>query len=151
MAGYVFTIDVLGNEEIESKLRAMGGRAILAEPAMHAIVHVLQDSEVALWSRGRSWESNAAATIARKGRNDPLVRSGALRRSLTEDRDPNQLVEINPDSVKFGSKLWYGHFALGTTKQPKREVIKLRVSDRARIGEIVRQWILHGEGFAGLA
>lgn len=152
MAGYEFTIDVLGNEEIEKKLLAMGGRVVLAEPAMHAIVNVFRDSEQAIFARGRSWAPNAAATIARKGRSDPLVRSGALRRSLTEANDPNQLVEITPSSVKFGSKLWYAHFALGTTQQPKREVMKLRASDRARISGIVREWILHGdEGFAGLA
>lgn len=141
---YELDIQVLGDEELERKLRSMGDRAILAAPALEEVVDVFRESERALWSRGRSWASNAAATIRNKGRNQPLVRTGALRRSLTEENDPNQVVEIGNDSVRFGSKLWYGHFAVGTEKQPKREVIKLRVEDRARIHDIVREWVLFG-------
>lgn len=141
---YELDIQLFGEEELQRKLLAMGDRAIMATPALEEIVDVLRDSEQALWSRGRSWPSNAAATIRNKGRNEPLVRSGALRSSLTEENDPNQLVEIGNDRVRFGSKLWYGHFALGTTQQPKREVIKLRPVDRVRIHDIVRDWILHG-------
>lgn len=149
MAGYVLEIDVLGDERIERRLREMGDRAILAEPAMHEIVHVLVDSEEALWSRGRSWAPNAPTTQERKGRNDPLVASGALRRSLTELGDPNQLVEIGHDSLKFGSKLWYAHFALGTKKQPKRDAVRLRPQDRLKIREIVLAWVLEGQEGVG--
>lgn len=150
MAGYVLEIDVLGDERIERRLREMGDRAILAEPAMHEIVDVLIESEDALWSRGRSWAPNAPTTQERKGRNDPLVASGALRRSLTEHNAPGQLVEIEHDSLKFGSKLWYAHFALGTSHQPKRDAVRLRPQDRIKIREIILAWLLEGHEGVGL-
>lgn len=150
MAGYVLEIDVLGDERITRSLTEMGSRAILAEPAMHEIVNVLIDSEQALWSRGRSWAPNAPVTQERKGRNDPLKDTGALGRSLTELHDPNQLVEIGHDSLKFGSKLWYAHFALGTKKQPKRDAVRLRPQDRIKIREIVLAWVLSGHEGVGL-
>jgi hypothetical protein len=145
MPAYELEIDVLGDEQIKQHLREMGDRALFAEPALEEVVGVLRDSERAIFSRGRSWAPNAPSTIERKGRNDPLHWTGALERSLTEEGDDNELKEIGPDSLRWGSKLWYAHFALGTKKQPKREVVKLRVQDRARIVGILREWILHGE------
>jgi hypothetical protein len=68
---------------------------------------------------------------------------------LTSDSHPDQLVEIERDSVRFGTKLWYGHFALGTEDQPKREVVNLRPVDRVRIHDIVRDWILRGDSIGG--
>jgi hypothetical protein len=81
------------------------------------------------------------------------VNTGALERSLTEEHDENQVVDIGHDSLRFGTSLWYAHFALGTegagashsTSQPKRDVVKLRASDRVEINETIREWILHGE------
>lgn len=145
MAGYELDIRVLGGPEVEARLREMGNRAILTEPALLKILDVFRESERALFSRGRSWAPNAGPTIARKGRNDPLVMTGALEKSLTEAGDPNQLVEMNPDYLKFGSKLWYAHFAIGTKHQPARTVVKLRPTDRAQTIAILREWILHGE------
>lgn len=144
MAGYQLDLEVHGADKIAHDLRAMGDRAIMAAPAMQEVVDVFRQSERALWSRGRSWAPNAPATVAHKGRNDPLVRSGRLRASLTEEFNSAQIAEVGPDSAKFGTKLWYGHFALGTKNQPKREVINLRAVDRAQIREIVRDWVLHG-------
>jgi phage gpG-like protein len=144
MAGYHLDLKVLGADEIAHDLRAMGDRAIMAAPAMEEIVDVFRESERALWTRGRSWAPNAPATVAHKGRNSPLVRSGRLKASLTEEYNRDQIVEVTPDSAKFGTKLWYAHFALGTDNQPKREVIKLRASDRIQIREIIREWVLYG-------
>lgn len=144
MPGYDLEIEVLGDEAIRKHLAEMGERALFAEPALEAVVGVFRDSERAIFSRGRSWAPNAPATVERKGRNDPLKWTGALERSLTEEHDPNELKEIGPDSLRWGSKLWYAHFALGTKKQPKREVVKLRSSDRVRVVGILREWILHG-------
>lgn len=149
---YQLDIDVLGDEEVVSKLRAMGDRAIFAEPALREVLGVFRDSEEALWSRGRSWAPNAPATVLKKGRNDPLRNTGALEASFTEEGDPNQIAEATHDTAKFGSSLWYAHFALGThgagashsTSQPKRDVVKIRATDRVKIQAILREWILHG-------
>lgn len=149
---YQLDIEVLGDEEVVQRLRAMGDRALFAEPALHEVLGVFRDSEEALWARGRSWEPNAAATVLKKGRNDPLRNTGALESSFTEEGDPNQIAEVTHDSVRFGSSLWYAHFALGTkgagashsTSQPKRDVVKIRASDRVKINAILREWILHG-------
>lgn len=144
MAGYDLQIDVIGDEAIAKHLAEMGDRALFAEPALEEVVGILRDSERAIFSRGRSWAPNAPATVARKGRNDPLKWTGALERSLTEANDPGELKEIGPDSLRWGSKLWYAHFALGTENQPRREVVKLRAADRVRIIGVLREWILHG-------
>jgi hypothetical protein len=149
MPTYDLDIQVLGAPEVEARLRKMGDRALLAEPALEKIVGVLRDSEVALFTRGRSWAPNAPATEAIKGRNDPLVRTGALERSLTEENDPNQIVRIEHDALTFGSSLWYAHFAIGTKHQPERKTFSLRQSDRGEIVAILREYILHGE--VGLA
>lgn len=145
MPAYELDIKVLGAPEVENKLRSMGDRAIMAEPAFERIIGVFRESERALFERGRSWAPNAPATVERKGRNDPLVQTGALEKSLTVEGDPGQLVDIGHDSVRFGSKLWYAHFAVGTKTQPKRKVVNLRATDRAQIVTILREWILHGE------
>lgn len=145
MPAYTLDIDVLGDEELGAKLRAMGDRAILAEPAFHEIVDVFRESEEALWSRGRSWTPNAPETVAKKGKNDPLVLTGALKASLTEKDDRNQLVVVENDTLRFGSKLWYAHFAIGTRNQPKRTLVRLRPQDRLRVSTIIREWVLHGD------
>lgn len=152
MAGfeYQLDIDLLGDEAVVTRLREMGERAVFAEPALEEVVGVLRDSERALWARGRSWAPNAPATVEAKGRNDPLRRTGALEKSLTEEHDSNQLIDIDHDSLRFGTKLWYAHFALGTkgagadhsTSQPKRDVVKLRAQDRTKIVGILREWIM---------
>lgn len=150
MPAYELEIDVLGDAAVQEKLKSMGDRALLCEPALHEIVNVLRESEVALWEHGHSWAPNAPSTVDRKGRNDPLRATGALGRSLMGKDDENQLVEIGEDSLRFGSKLWYAHFAVGTRTQPKRRLVNLRTTDRAKIMGIIREWILHGKVGAGV-
>src|SRR5215207_3953763 len=144
MSAYQLDVQVTGDEELERKLRGMGNRAIMAQPAMEEILDVFRSSERALWSRGRSCVPNAPGTVQTKGRNSPLRWTGRLERSLTEEGNPDQIAEATNDSARLGSKLWYAHFAVGTDHQPKREVVKLRVEDRARVSEIVRRWVLEG-------
>src|SRR5215469_398023 len=97
MPAYELDIQLLGDAEVEARLREMGNRALYCEPALDRIIGVFRESERALFQRGRSWAPNAPSTVARKGRNDPLVATGALERSLTVEDDPGTLIEKEPD------------------------------------------------------
>jgi hypothetical protein len=147
VAGPLLEIEVFGDESTRKHLLSMGRRMIFAEPALQEIAPVFAESEQALFSRGRSWAPNAPATIERKGRNDPLVRTGALERSLTEVAAPGAVRRFEDDVLFFGTNIWYAKMATSEHGNvPKRDVFKLRASDRAKIRGIVRHWVMHGTG-----
>lgn len=133
-------IKVEGLEDAEGRLTRLGQRAVMAAPAFAEIYEVMLESERALWARGIS-PPDAPITIERKGDATVLERTGALRRSLTATGAGGHIRELSGQALKFGSSLWYAHFALGTQHQPRRELIKLRPTDRAKIHVIIARWL----------
>jgi hypothetical protein len=144
MAAFELAISVEGDEKLDNLLQRCGYRAFNAEPALAQVLEVFRVSEDALWS-AKPWVANAPATLENKQSNEPLVRTGALERSLTQPDDKNQIVEITQSTLKFGTKLWYAHFALGTkTGEPKRDPIKIRAKDKRKVQDIIANWIVSG-------
>lgn len=143
MARFELGISIEGVERLDNQLRAVGMRAISAEPALREVLTVLHESEEALWQR-KPWKPNATATLENKSSTDPLIRTGALERSLTDLADDNAVVFVGPNTLRFGTKLWYAHFALGTVKQDKRELFKVRAIDKQEIQSIIGAWVANG-------
>lgn len=135
------SVTIEGDEKLDNKMRQMGYRAAQAEPALQQVLEVMYESERGLWE-DKPWAPNADATLENKSSTEALVRTGALERSLTVHGDPNAIVEITPSTLKFGTKLWYAHFALGTIKQPPRELFKFKAAQKRTIREIIGQYIV---------
>jgi hypothetical protein len=144
MAQFELGITIEGLDALDNQMRVAGYRAIAAEPALREILTVMHESEKALWE-SKPWPENATATLENKSSTEPLIRTGALERSLIELGDKNSLVEIGPATLKFGTKLWYAHFALGTVTEPKRDLFKLKAAHKREIQLILGNFIAHGK------
>ena len=121
MPAFELSISVEGEEKLDNLLRSAGYRAFNAEPALAHALDVFRESEEALWSK-KPWLPNAPATLENKMSNEPLVRTGAMERAFTDPGDDRQIAEVTASTLKFGVRLWYAHFALGTKSgEPKRE------------------------------
>jgi hypothetical protein len=143
MAQFELGISIEGDAALDNRLRSAGYRALNAEPALREVLTVLHESEESLWQR-KPWPQNATATLENKSSTEPLIRTGALERSLTSLGDDNAIAMITASTLKFGTKLWYAHFALGTTTEPKRQLFKVRAVDKREIQSIVGAFIANG-------
>jgi hypothetical protein len=144
MPAFELSISVEGDERLDNMLRQCGYRAFNAEPALNSILHRMVEAEEALFATS-PWVPNAEATVENKGGSEPLVRTGALRASLTNLGDKNMIAEVTDSTLKFGTRLWYAHFSLGTkTGEPERNPMKIKARDKRAIREIVLNWILEG-------
>lgn len=88
----------------------------------------------------------AGASTESRGAIKILDDTGALRRSLTQRGDPNQIVEILPLELSFGSNLPYSRYhQTGTSRMPRRR--PLEFTERARVDtvKILQRYILTGE------
>jgi phage gpG-like protein len=131
----------------------MGEHAKHAEPAFERIADFFArqvkgqfDSEGV--QGGDPWPDLSKNTIAKKSRSG--MSGGMLRatdhlfRSLTEGGSES-VREITPESLVWGSTVYYGRFHQdGTSRMPQRMILQLRAKDRARIARIMLLWIRQG-------
>lgn len=96
-------------------------------------------------SRGYGeWPALAASTLAQKAAHgfplDPLVRTGALRDSLTDPGTAGK--DRGPQHFSWGTDVEYAEYHQdGTDKMPQRKVLEIRVEDRQRLERDQVSWL----------
>ena len=140
--------EVHGEKKAALDLRALGVRASDVRPASRKLFRIFEGAETAQFASHRDWPPLADATLESKAAAgypaEILVRTGALRASLTKPRDSEAVREPHAGELEFGTRLPYAHFALGTERQPKRLLIKLRRSDEREIAKTLGTYITKG-------
>lgn len=96
-----------------------------------------------------TWAPLASSTLdskARAGEPDtPLVATGALYRSLTDELADDQIDERAPQELRFGTKVPYAVFhGSGTRTMPQREPVLLLPSERNSIRELCEVYVAKG-------
>ena len=142
------TIEVRGDKKAVLDLHELGVRARDVRPASRRLFRVFEQAEEAQFESHRGWPPLADATLAEKAASgfpaQILVRTGALRASLTESGGSGTVREVRFGVLEFGTSLPYAKYALGTKRQPSRPLIKLRRSDTAKLASILTEYIVKG-------
>ena len=92
-----------------------------------------------------AWPPLAESTLRQKSMRgwpaDPLVRTGALKDSLT---DPGRAFTKGPMNAEYGTNIPYAHYHQdGTSKMPARQVIPdpVKAEDRRKFEREMVRWI----------
>jgi hypothetical protein len=142
-------IDVKGLDKALRSITEMEPRARDILRVGGAVKSVYLTSNERHW-QSPSWPRLADSTIERKQRQGqdarPERKSGALYRSLTADRARGVIDERKPQSLRFGTKLFYARWQnSGTLFQPARDLIELSWIERQMITRIVGRYIAKGD------
>lgn len=152
-----FTFEISGDKLIEREILRVGAHARDARPAFAVIADFMMgetrrqfDSQGAYASGG--WKPLKPATVRAKARRglDPRIlhATGALRRSLTRRGDTNQLLELRPDEMRFGSRLVYAaahQRPRPTSPLPQRRPLEFTERAKRQIIRTLQRWIVTGE------
>ncbi len=146
-------IIVTGDREFGRELLGMSRRALNMTPAFVDIVEHLRDWVRAQYSSrgarsGDRWQALAASTVRAKALRglDPriMLATHDLYNSLAH-RSADSLVDIDADSLTFGSKLDYFKYHQSRkprTKLPRRPVIALTELDKREVVKILQRHIV---------
>lgn len=145
-----------GFEYLEQDIMASANRARFLEPALYEIADDMMDkTKIQFSSQGRrgggSWAMDSREWEDRKNNMglDPLilVATGRLRGSVTEKGHPDQLLEVDHNTLRFGSTVDYAdtHQRGGRGKNfaiPARPFIQFVPGDTARWSQIISTHIV---------
>lgn len=114
------------------------------EKAFAEIAEALALANKRSWGRGVKL---AEATIEQKQAmglpDEPLVRSGKLKASLTEPDAADGIRRITPHEMVFGTKVFYSRFQqYGTSRMPKHKVLKFGTGTRKLTKELLRRHLM---------
>lgn len=114
------------------------------EPMTEIVLDMMRASLALFNSGGRrgggSWKRLKEDTIRRKGSEIILVKTGDLKRSLTEPGAPYQIVNITRDTVEFGTDHPWAEVHHKGTKDgriPARPIIKFTARDDTKWVNII--------------
>lgn len=154
----MLNVSVHGLDEVRRELHAMQRRTRDLSPAWEEFLHWWADTTAEQFSsRGRRWRTPwrplAPRTVREKRREgflaDPLVRTTALRHSLTSR--PLGIEHIRAHDLEAGTGVSVAHFHhRGTRRMPARPLLNARqVAAEGAAGSAVLSWIVHGEPNVG--
>jgi phage gpG-like protein len=141
-----YFIEAMGIRQVQTKFSRVGLASQDAAPAFRSIAALLFAIEEQIFnSQGRrgggSWRNLTAEWMLYKIRNrlDPRIghATHALRESVTELNAPGQILLIGRKSLVFGSDLPYA-----ATQQRNRPFIKYTLNDKARMRNILRDYLV---------
>lgn len=149
--GLGFGIESKGDEAAAKLLRGLGKSAADPRPAFQQIADELRLGEAAWFaSDGRGeWPHLAEATVAYKQRegmpSQPLVRTGALLRSLTAQRGASSRRTVTAKQMRFGTRVPYAVFHQEGRGVPLRRVlVPVDLRTRRRMVADVRDYLMKG-------
>ena len=145
-------ISIAGDRQLSRDILRITEHVADLRPALNAIADQLRDANRRQFeSEGRfgsgGWDPLSADYARAKARSFPgrpiLVRTGALRRSLTER--PFGVEEIGRQTMEVGSDLVYAQYHQhGTRKMPRRRPVELPASVRADMTRTLQRYIISG-------
>lgn len=87
---------------------------------------------------GRRWPELSPATVARKGHDQILVDSTALRKSVVMRNAPGHVEQIGKDKIVYGTDVNYAVFHQeGTSRMPQREFLGVDDKNVDNMADIV--------------
>jgi phage gpG-like protein len=143
-------LQLFGDKQFDRKLMRIGARSVQAAPVLESVGFFLSRVEREQFDSqgsrsGRPWAPLAPSTVARKGHDEILVDSGALRDSFIYG-DSNNIWEVTNEFLRFGSSVEYGGFhQSGTEHMPQRKVMDLTEADKVAIVKSIQRWVIEGE------
>ena len=150
-----FTFECSGQTLIDRELLRFGDRTVDVSPAFHVISDLMMDeTKLQFATEGGhasgGWRPLKAATIKEKQRQGMrlqiLQRTGALLDSLTVKGDANQVLEITPQTLTFGSRVPYADFhQTGTSHMPRRPPLAFTEPAKRAVLKVIQEWIVKGE------
>jgi hypothetical protein len=141
-------VEVRGLAHALRTINSMGERAKDIRPTKDRVRSIyLESNRRHLSSPG--WAPLSDETIERKQRqgldSQPERATGALYRSLTEQRAKGQRTNVSRSRLRFGSRLFYAPWQQGTKSQPTRDQISLTTSERERMARILSRYVSRDE------
>lgn len=143
-----FELHTVGDKQAARRLSRLGARAQRSRPLLEEIVDELIEAERRHFRAGR-FTPLAASTRERKRRQRLPMRvleaSGGMKRALTVEGAPGQLIVYRRHSVRFGVKggrspAYMARFHQKGRGVPKRIVVpKPTAQTRRRLGEVTRR------------
>jgi phage gpG-like protein len=142
----IFFVEALGIRQVQTKFTRMSEAAIDASPVMETLADTMMAIIATIFeSQGRrgggSWKRDSPEWLARKVRMglDPRINfaGGDLFASMTEPGDPNQILNITPQSVSIGSALEYAEVS-----NENRPFTKFTQRDKAVMRAEVRSYLM---------
>lgn len=151
--GLQLLVESKGDEAATQLLRGLGKSAADPRPAFKQIADELAIAEGEWFaSRGEgSWPDLAETTIAYKAQHglppDPLVATGALKRSLIVRSGSGGRRTITQKQLRYGTRVPYARFharaRTGYSRMPRRyPMISLGISERRRMVKDVRDYLM---------
>lgn len=150
--------EVAGDRQISREILRVGEHAADAAPAFSAIAdYMMGETAEQFATEGRhasgGWAPLKFSTLREKekagfGSRGILERTLALEDSLTRRNDPNQVLEIQPDSLVFGSRLPYAlvhQRPKPGNPLPRRRPLEFTETARRNVVKILQRWIVTGE------
>lgn len=128
-------IVVTGARESSALVDRLSRRLSDGTPALRGLVDTLLEAQSERFAgRGQRWRKLSRQTLRideQQGRDKrPLVVTGRLMRSLTVRGAGDQLVEIRPGQLRFGTRVFYAKFQkhmrrnpVGLTRIQKQSVV----------------------------
>lgn len=150
-SGLGLSIEVRGDQQIARDLIAMRKRGADPRPFFRETMEELRQLEPEWFeSHGHhTWPELDAYTIEDKNANglplDPLVRSGALERSLTERTSPDAIRTATKAGMHFGTKVWYArvHQRSKRASLPRRDpLVKMTHHKRRELVNELTSYLL---------
>ena len=91
-------------------------------------------------SRGYGrWAPLRPSTIRGKGHDLPLVETRRLRRSLTNEQDPEAIIQVRRRSLTYGTEVPYARYhEFGTRRMPRRPFFEPLIEDTEFQDQLVR-------------
>lgn len=144
----VLLVEVIGEDIAALHLDEMAARTLDLRPAFGEIRReLLAGNRRQFESRGAyfgsSWAPLAASTALRKGNDETLVASGALRDSLIGGR--GRKTSVDRSGVSVGTSVWHAHFAQrGTASEPARQIVGIAPTEIESAQRTIERYITDG-------
>lgn len=131
-------VTVTGEKPTRALIARLSRRLADGRPQLRGIIDDLYAAHRARFrGQGQRWKPVKASTIKRdlRGGRDPrlMINTGALMRSLTARNAPGQIIRVTPTTLIFGTNIWYAKFHHHGDGVPKRTVVGLTRTQRAKI------------------
>jgi hypothetical protein len=139
-------IEAMGLKRVRTKFARLAEGSAALQPAFHTIAELIYGIEEQTFeSQGRrgggSWERDTQEWLLQKQRLNLDPRIGfathALRDSVSVPGAAGQVLEIGRSHMVFGSDLPYAQ-----AQQRHRPFIKWTIYDRARMRELIRDYLM---------
>ena len=141
-------------DEYVKDLNGIAARGKNLQPAMEKILTYLMASTSRTFEaegRPAKWKPLSPYTIQdRAEQGFPpgpiLVRTGKLKKSLTQPGATGSIQKATPRTVQYGSSLPYFQIhQVGTSDIPKRVMVLLQQQDKAQVSRIINTYIREGK------